>query len=84
MKKRTSPSWDFQLDTTKLANLEYTINVKAFDGTNYSEDTILDLTVNNEEEGDGDDGEAGFILGFEIAGLVVALGVGIFSPKKKR
>ena len=79
-------SWDFQLDTTKLENWEYTINVLAFDGTDYSNDTILNITVNNEkeEENDEDDGEAGFLPGFEIVGFLLIFVNYAFIFRKKR
>jgi len=44
------------------------------------------VTIEKDDTGDngGDDGEAGFLPGFEIMVLVVALGVGILSSKKRK
>jgi len=76
-------SWDFQLDTAKLANRDYTINVLAFDGTNYSEDTTLNLTVNNEEEEENGDDDDGFLPGFGAA-LIPALAVALVLLRRKK
>jgi len=75
-------SWDFQLDTTTLANRDYTINVLAFDGTDYSEDTILNLTVNNEEEGNGDDGGDDDGPGFELIGAILGILVAVWWRRR--
>ena len=77
-------SWDFELDTTQLENWEYVIKVLAFDGTDYSNDTLLNLRVNNEKEDDGGDGEAGFLPGFEIISFFLILACCAFVFRKKR
>ena len=55
------------------------IKVLAFDGTDYSEDTILNITVNNKKEDDGGDGP-----GFEVVGLSVGILVAAVWWRKKR
>ena len=68
----STTSWEFELDTTRLENWDYVLKVLAFDGTDYSEDAILNITVANEKEDDGDG------TGFEVllvAGVVVVLAV---------
>jgi len=66
-------SWEFELDTTRLRNSDYTINVLAFDGTDYSNDTLLNLTVNNEEEEPEDDDGGDDGTGFELIGIFVGV-----------
>jgi len=76
-----STSWEFELDTTKLDNGEYVLKVLAFDGEDYSNDTLLYFTVNNEKK-DNDDG--GFLPGFELAGIVFAcMGAFFWWHRKK-
>jgi len=81
-------SWEFQLDTTTLENRDYTINVLAFDGTDYSEDTTLALTVNNTNAGekgedDGDD-ETGFLPGFGLGSILFGMILGPLWLKGKK
>jgi len=76
-------SWNYEWDTTTVKNGDYEIKVKAFDGEDYSEETVWNVKVNNEEDDDDDDG-GGFLPGFGAALLVVAFGVGLFRRNRKR
>ena len=76
-------NWEYELDTTKLENWDYVIKVLAFDGTDYSEDALLNITVANEKEGDGD-GEAGFLPGFKIAAFLVGAVVGVAGWRRRK
>ena len=74
-------TWEYELDTTKLENWDYVLKVLAFDGTDYSEDALLNITVDNEEEdGDGD----GFLPGFEIAAFLVGAVVGVAGWRRRK
>ncbi len=64
-------SWFFQWDTTKEENGNYTIRVRSYDGTNYSEEKTLKLIVDNNEKSSG--GGGGFIAGFETGVLLAGL-----------
>jgi len=72
-------TWEYELDTTKLENWDYVLKVLAFDGTDYSEDALLNITVANEKEDDGgDDGP-----GFEAAGVVLGIFLAAVWWKRK-
>jgi parallel beta-helix repeat protein len=51
-------NWSFALDTTPLANGDHLIELRAFDGTAYSDIASITVTVAN-EGGDGDDEDDG-------------------------
>ena len=79
-------AWEFQLDTTKLDNGEYSVKVLAYDGTDYSEDTILNIKVNNEVEEDeeDDDDDDGFLPGFEFATVFFVLGLMTLNAGRRK
>jgi hypothetical protein len=55
-------NWTFSLDTSKLKNGQHAIEVRAFDGTNYSDLPRLDINVSNSSPKPS---SKGFIPGFE-------------------
>ena len=44
--------WSYRWNTSAIANGQYTIRVRSFDGTKYSPVERIEITVQNEEEGD--------------------------------
>lgn len=73
-------NWNYTWDTTKEENGEYTIQVRAFDGKNYSEEKEITVKVENKEDG----GAGGFIPGFGAVAVVGAIGVVLTLTFKKR
>lgn len=50
MKAQGSDTWSFEWDTTDVANGDYTVQARAFDGTDYSGIQEITVTVENEGE----------------------------------
>ncbi len=69
-------SWTYTLDTKKLANGEYTMLLRCFDGSTYSKISEITVTVENE-----DDDEPGFLPGFGMA--IFACGLLLASWKRR-
>lgn len=67
-------SWNFEWNTNIVENGEYTIKVRSYDGTKYSEEVSITVTVDNNEE-DGDDGGGGFLPGFGAVAMVGGIGI---------
>ncbi|MCK4614175.1 MAG: right-handed parallel beta-helix repeat-containing protein, partial [Thermoplasmata archaeon] len=65
-------NWNYEWDTKKLKNGEYTINVRSYDGKNYSQEQSVNITVENK-----DDGGDGFIPGFVAVALIGAVVIGL-------
>ncbi|MEW5759239.1 MAG: Ig-like domain-containing protein [Candidatus Thermoplasmatota archaeon] len=57
-------NWTYKWDTTKVENGDYLISVRAYDGTDYSDITTINLKVNNEK---------GFIPGFDMIIIIIGL-----------
>ncbi len=75
-------SWEFIWNTEDVDNGEYTIKVRSHDGTNYSEEVTITVTVDN-TVGDDDDGGS-FIPGFGVVAVVGAVGVAFILTLEKR
>jgi len=71
-------SWNYSWNTTNVDNGEYSIQVRSYDGHEYSSIDSLTVNVRNKE---GDDG--GGIPGFELALLVIAIGAILLLNRKK-
>jgi fibronectin type 3 domain-containing protein len=46
-------SWSYNLDTTTLSNGDHTIYIRSYDGEKYSEETSINLQVDNPSEKEG-------------------------------
>jgi len=66
-------SWNYVWDSTLVANGDYEIRVRSFDGEDYSVLFVWNVTVENKK--DDDDDEGGFLCGFVIIGLITVVGV---------
>jgi len=75
-------TWDFKWDTSTLTNGEYEIEVRAYDGENYSSVLTIKLTVSNKKAKEGS-GSDDFIPGFELMTLIASLGAVIFIVKRR-
>ncbi len=62
-------SWSYDWDSTTVKDGIYKIKVKAFDGENYSEELVWNVEVENQD----DSGGGGFLPGFEVTGILIAL-----------
>ena len=78
-------SWEFELDTTSLDNGEYQIKVLAFDGEDYSNDTVITVNVENvvENPKDNDEDSPGFEAGFFALVLLLTVVPWDYSGKQK-
>ncbi len=78
---KNTNNWSFEWDTNNEKNGEYTIKVRSYDGTEYSEEVAIIITVDNEEE----DGSWSHILGFVlVAVVVVVVVVGLLMKIEKK
>jgi len=74
-------SWNFEWDSSTVDNGEYVIRVRAFDGEDHSDEVTVNVTVENEKE---DDNDAGFLPGFEVASVLLALVGGAAVVRKRK
>ncbi len=74
-------SWSFEWNTEDIKNGEYTIKLRSYDGKNYSEEKSITVTVENEDDGNGD---GGFLPGFGAVAVVGAVGIILTLTFKKR
>lgn len=58
---QATASWTYAWNTKEMDNGEYIIRVRSYDGTDYSPEVSITVTVNNKEDSDDD--------GMEIAGI---------------
>jgi len=66
-------TWQYSLDTTRLKNGKHLLEARAFDGNDYSDLASVNFTVDNQKaQGKG------FIPGFEIGLLFVALMIVVY------
>jgi len=65
-------TWSFEWDTSRVKNGEYIIKVRCYDGSDYSDEITIAITVENKE----DNGNGGIIPGF---GLLISIGALIIS-----
>jgi len=72
-------TWQYDLDTTKLKNGKHKLEARAFDGKDYSDIVGRQFTVDNQKAA-----AKGFIPGFTVIGVVLALAVGSFVLLRKR
>ncbi|MCK4614958.1 MAG: hypothetical protein KAU14_09155, partial [Thermoplasmata archaeon] len=74
-------TWSIEWNTEEIDNGEYTIKVRSYDGTDYSEEQSVNIKVENKDDGGG-----GFIPGFEPGALIGALVIGLllFYPPAHR
>lgn len=74
-------SWSFEWDTGDSENGEYMIKVRSCDGSDYSDEITITLTVENKE----DEGGGGIIPGFGLLIFIGAMmtGAAYFSWKKR-
>ena len=78
-------SWNFVWDSNTVENGNYTIRVRAFDGTDYSNIVVWKLTVDNIlDDDDDEEEESGFIPGFGIIMSISALGGAIILARKRK
>ncbi|MFA5771743.1 MAG: right-handed parallel beta-helix repeat-containing protein [Thermoplasmata archaeon] len=70
-------SWNHSLDTTTLSNGNHTITVRAYDGSLYSQEEFITISVENKPTASEPEKETskGFLSGFETAAMFAALGV---------
>ena len=59
-----SNTWSLDLDTKKMSDTAYSLQFRAYDGTNYSPITTFELKVDN--EGGEDNGGGGLIPAFDV------------------
>jgi len=71
--------WTFEWDTNELQNGEYTIMARSYDGLDYSDEDVVAVTVENEDDGNG-----GFVSGFQLAEIVGIIGLMIYLSWKKK
>ncbi|MFA5772058.1 MAG: right-handed parallel beta-helix repeat-containing protein [Thermoplasmata archaeon] len=76
-------SWNYLLDTTKFVDGKHSIKVRAYGGAQYSDEKSLEIDVKNTKELEQN---KGFLQGFEISILFLALGISVFVVRivKKR
>jgi len=75
-------NWSLELNLTGLEDGEHTIRLRAFDGKHYS--TEKELTVKTGTDNKEDDGDGGFLLGFElVCFLVVLTGLAVMARRPK-
>jgi len=75
-------NWSFEWDTTEVENGNYTVSVRCYDGTDYSEEKSITLTVENKKESGGGSG-SGFIPGFGTVSIIGGIGVALTLTFKK-
>jgi parallel beta-helix repeat protein len=72
-------SWSFELNVSSLKPGPLTVKVRAFDGTDYSDDIIWKLTVeklpDEDDPEEGEDEKEGFISAFGPVGVITAFGL---------
>jgi len=59
---KTTTDWSFSLDTTQLEDGEYSIELRSFDGIQYSEIDALTFTIDNIEDEDSGDSDEFFLM----------------------
>ncbi|MCK5290429.1 MAG: fibronectin type III domain-containing protein [Thermoplasmata archaeon] len=73
-------SWTYAWDTTTVGNGQHTINVRSFDGSDYSSEEMLTVRVDNQQEsGFGD-----MTLWFVLVAIIIAAIVGIALMLRRR
>jgi len=70
-------SWNYTWDSTTVDNGDYVIQVRTYDGQEYSSIDSIMVKVNNEKSGGGG------IPGFEMVALIVALGAAMWVKRRK-
>ena len=75
-------NWSFTVDTSKLKNGQHAVTVRAYDGTSYSEETLLNIEVDNPAKAEA----AGFpywILAVVVLILAI-VGAAVFMGRRKK
>ena len=72
-------SWVFEWDTNELQNGEYTIMARSYDGQDYSDEDVVAVTVENEDDGNG-----GFVPGFQLVEIMGIIGLMVLLSSMKR
>ena len=76
-------NWSFSLDTTTLNNGLHKIKVRAFDGTTYSGETVLNIDVSNAAAAPVEAGFPWWILALVVV-VAAAVGAGVMLARKKK
>ncbi|MFA5771540.1 MAG: Ser-Thr-rich GPI-anchored membrane family protein [Thermoplasmata archaeon] len=74
-----SKSWSYSLNTTNLSEGKHTIRVRVYDGTQYSNETASEITIENVKK---EEKQIGFISGFDA--ILAAIGVSIVVLMRRR
>jgi len=82
-------SWSYEWNSTMVKNGSYEINVRAFDGEDYSPELAWELTVKNEEDAgkpdeNGEEEGAGFLPGFGVVCLLAGILAGSLRQGRKK
>jgi len=77
-------SWSYVLDTTELRNGKHSIQVRAFDGLNYSDAAQLDFSVSNAGASTGSKASNMMLYGIIAAVVVVALLAAVLVMRKRK
>ena len=79
-----SASWTFDWDTSGVGNGEHTIYARSFDGTNYSNEVSVTVTVENVPSQEPQDEWMWIVVGLVIVVLVVLLTLYLLTRRKKK
>ena len=75
-------NWSYQLNTSQFPGEEQLLWVRAFDGQDYSDVTVFNLSADSTEGKKTE--EAGFLPAFEMGTLVTALLIALDRKQRKR
>lgn len=76
-------SWSYSLDTTTLKNGHHAIQVRAYDGTDFSDGAWLNFTVNNAAPSSSS-GPSMTLIGGIIAVVLIAVIAAVFLMRRKK
>jgi len=79
-------SWNYKFDSTPLPDGPHSILIRSYDGTDYSNITIIRITVKNTDNGGNEEGDGGggLIPGFGVEAIILSLtSLAYFSSLRK-